>query len=116
LYTTKFVGAEGVFITGYLETDTEIKSLFWLSPEILLAVVNSREIRVISSKEFSMKLGESGRRAILEETYANRDLALQSFIKIDNKENLTYHNTIKAQNRVVLLLGNKEFHKGQLLN
>lgn len=116
LYTFKFAGAEGVIQSGYLENDTEIKAMHWLSYEILVALNLSREIRILSSREFSNKLGESGRRAVLEETYANRDLALQSYLKSDKKENYTYHNTLKAQNRVIYLLGNKEFHKGQLMN
>jgi vacuolar protein sorting-associated protein 8 len=116
LYTLKFAGSEGIFISGYLETDAEIKALFWLSYEILLAVINSREIRVISSRKFSNKLGDSNRRAILEETYSNRDLAMQAYIKVDNKDNFTYHNTLKSNNRTVFLLGNKDFHKGQLLD
>jgi hypothetical protein len=116
LYTLKFASAEGVLISGYLETDTEIKSIFWLSYEIILCLNRSREIQVITSREFSTKPGESGRRAVLEETYANKDLALQIYVKIDQKENFTYHNTLKAIDRVVFLLGNKEFHKGQLLN
>lgn len=116
LYSFKFASPEGVVISGYLETDTEIKSIFWLSYEILLSLNRSREIQVISSREFSLKVGENGRRAVLEETYANKDLALQLYIKVDKKENFTYHNTLKATNRVIYLLGNKEFHKGQLLN
>lgn len=116
LYTLKFASAEGVLISGYLETDTEIKSIIWLSYEILICLNRSREIQVITSREFSNKPGESGRRAVLEETYANKDLACQIYVKIDQKENLTYHNTLKATNRAIYLLGNKEFHKGQLLN
>lgn len=116
LYTFKFASPEGVIISGYLETDTEIKSIFWLSYEILLSLNRSREIQVISSREFSLKVGENGRRAVLEETYANKDLALQLYVKVDKKENFTYHNTLKATNRNIFLLGNKEFHKGQLLN
>ena len=116
LYTFKFAGVDGVQISGYLETDTEIKAIFWLSYEILITVNNAREIRVICSRDFNIKLGESGKRAIKEETNANRNLALQSYLKIEGKDILTYHNTIKAHNRVIFLLGNKEFHKGQLLN
>ena len=117
LYTFKFAGTEGINATGFLDTDTEIKAMFWMSYEIILTINNAREIRVTSSREFNTMLGECGKRVILEETNANRDLALQSYLKTENnKEVLTYHNTIKSQNRVVFLLGNNLFHKGQLLN
>ena len=117
LYTFKFAGPEGINITGFLETDTEIKAMFWMSYEIILTLNNAREIRVTSSREFNSMQGDCGKRAILEETNANRDLALQSYLKTEaNKEILTYHNTIKSHNRLVFLLGNNLFHKGQLLN
>ena len=116
LYRLKFALGEGVQIAGYLDTDNEIKALFWLSYEILFVLGKSREIRVISSKEMDRKPGDNGKRAILDETYANRDLAAQSYIKKDAKEQFTYYNTIKCYDRLSFLLGNKDFQKGRLLN
>ena len=62
------------------------------------------------------KIGDCGKRAILDETYANRDIATQSYIKKEGKDQYTYYNTIKCYNRLSFLLGNKDFQKGRLLN
>ena len=116
LYKVKFALNEGIQLSGYLETDNEIKQIFWLSAEILFILGKSREIRVISSREMNKKIGDCGKRAILDETYANRDIATQSYIKKEGKDQYTYYNTIKCYNRLSFLLGNKDFQKGRLLN
>ena len=116
LYRLKFALREGISIAGYLETDNEIKSMFWLSFEILFVLVNSREIRIISSKEMCQNIGEYAKKAIIDETYANSDLASQSYIKKESKDQFTYYNTLKCYERLVFLLGNKDFQKGKLLN
>jgi Golgi CORVET complex core vacuolar protein 8 len=116
LYRFKFALEEGIQEAGYLETGSGIRSIFWLSYEILFAFDKSREIRIISSKEMNKRPGEKGGRAILDETFASRDLASQSYLKKEAKEQPAYYNTIKCHERLIFLLGNKDFQKGCLLN
>lgn len=116
LFRLKFALGEGVQTTGFLDTDNEIKAIFWLSHEILFVLGKSREIRVISSKEMDKRPGGHGKKAVLDETYANRDLAAQNYIKKEGKDQFTYYNTMKCCERLAFLLGNKDFQKGRLLN
>jgi hypothetical protein len=119
LYRFKFSLEEGVLPAGFLETDSEIKAIFWLSFEILFVLGKSREIRIITSREMNKeiyrKIADS-KKAILDETYANRDLAYQSYLKKDGKDYFTYYNTIKCNERLALLLGNRDYQRGRLLN
>ena len=116
LYTFKFVAFEGIQFSGYLDTDAEIKAIFWLSDDILAVVNISKEIQIVCSSNFNTELEVSKKQAIKEEINAYCNLTSQSFIKIGNKDVLIYHNTIKSDNQILFLLGTKEFHKGQLLN
>lgn len=97
--------------------DTEIKSLMWLSHDMVFVMGNSREIRIVTTKGFSRREKDPSRNAVLEDTYVDRDLAIQAYIKDETgKERFTFHNSLKAYERVVFILGNKKFHKGRLLN
>jgi hypothetical protein len=119
LYRFKFSLKEGVQVSGHLNTDNEIKSIFWLNFEILCVLGKSREIRILSSKEMNQSPKKNPldyKKAILDETYANRDIASQSYLKKDGKECFTFYNTFKCLDRNVLVLGNKDFQKGRLLN
>ncbi|CAG9320228.1 unnamed protein product [Blepharisma stoltei] len=117
LYKLRLPTKEGIQISGFLDMDTEIKSLIWLSHDMLFVMGNSREIRIANTKGFSRREKEPSRNAILEDTYVNRDLAIQAYIRDESgKERYTFHNSVKAFERVVFILGNRQFHKGRLLN
>lgn len=119
LYRFKFALNEGVQPAGYLTTDNEIKSIFWLNFEILCVLGKSREIRILTSKEMNKvpkKSPNDFKKAILDETYANRDIASQCYLKKDGREYFTFYNTFKCIDRSVMVLGNKDFQKGRLLN
>ena len=119
LYRFKFALNEGVQVAGHLNSDNEIKSIFWLNFEILCVLGKSREIRIMTSKEMNLAPKNNPmdyKKAILDETYANRDIASQSYFKKDGKEYFTFYNTFKCVDRNVMVLGNKDFQKGRLLN
>ncbi|CAG9310317.1 unnamed protein product [Blepharisma stoltei] len=117
LFRFKFAAREGVHIAGYLDIENEIKSLLWLSTDILSIMDLSRELRVVTSKGFMKKPNDDANNAILDITWANRDIATQSLIKDEaGKEKTTFYNSVKAYERVIYLLGFKQFHKGRLLN
>ena len=115
LYKIKSASPEGIQQIGSYEMDAEIKSIHLLSHDLISVVINTRDVIILSTKGFIGK--QEAKNPVLEEIFVTRDIAVQAFIKDSNKkEKNTYHNTISCFDSNVFILGNKQLHKGRVIN
>lgn len=116
LYKIKFASPEGIQLVGTYAMDAEIKNIQLLSHDLICVVSNSREVIILTTRGFSKNSPES-KNAVLEEIYVSKDVAAQAYIKdSSNKEKYTYHNTIQCLDSCIFILGNKQLHKGRVIN
>jgi hypothetical protein len=114
LYKVKSASPEGIQLLASYEMDAEIKSVHLLSFDLLCAVINTRDVLILSTRNFTRP---ESKNAVLEEIFVTRDIAAQAYIKdSSSKEKNTYHNTIQCMDSTVFILGNKQLHKGRVIN
>lgn len=114
IFCIKYAVADGVQPIGVIDIDSEIRSLHWLAEDTLLMLDYLREVKIISAR---LAIEQNFSVGVLETSKINTEIAFQSIIKAEAGRNRsTLHNSVRAFNRSIYILGNTTFHRGKLLN